>query len=755
MRRATLALVGLLAGCEYRRTTDAGPLHALPASAAVVLEKGKKVSIRVPPEVMADDQPMNIEVESSHRPEEDRRLVREGVKDLARVLSAVSGATVTIATIDAGEGYPIRVGSFVHQDVGAHAIYGQGYRAIVGKDGASLFGESGLATSYAIYELLDRLGCRWYFPGPYGEVLPKAGPIVLPILDVARAPSTLYRGVWYADDAWKRRNRQGGLLLDAGHALELRYVNKDDRAKHPEWRATVGGKAHEERLKWSNEALAKHVADRIVLLHAKDGAPTYSIAPDDGGDFDESPADRALDGGDFDPTTNRTSVTDRFMVLANRIATRVVLREPDLLLGFLAYSSYTRPPVREPVHPALVPQIAPITYSRAHPMDDDRVPGNKDLRAAIEGWAAKSRALSMYCYGWFLAEPVAPNPMITKWGHDVPWLLAHNVKLWQPETLPTFESNMHALTMSMRVAFDSKEKPADVFAALERDLYGEAAAAMHGYWAYVDELWVGTPEYAGGEHGHARRFTKERVGKMRALMDAAKGAAKTEIVKKRIELADDALSLFEDFMQMRWAFVEGRLDGLDAMGTAYMKRATGLGDKWEAASAFAKTYYAPEGIYAKYYESFQKISYDDAARLAKSHVVDHVLRDWSYATPKKSGTTHVGVDTWSALGLHDYFGTMTYETKAALPRVAGKRVLLWIGAVDGAFEVKVDGKPARFVPRPGGPKTPDSFAVPLAFDLTGLATATESTITIKATRKALDELGIGGITGPVIVAHER
>jgi hypothetical protein len=283
---------------------------------------------------------------------------------------------------------------------------------------------------------------------------------------------------------------------------------------------------------------------------------------------------------------------------------------------------------------------------------------------------------------------------------------------------------------------------------------------MRAYWRYVDRVWVDTPEYSGGEHGHARRFTKERLAKMRALMDAAKAAAKTDVEKKRVELADDSLSLFEEFMKMRVAFVDGRFDGLDEMGKAYMKRATSLGDKWEPAAAFAKTNYAPEGIYAKYYESFLQISYEDAARLAKTHAIDHVLRSFAFRTEggkvEKSGTTDVAVDSWSALGLHDYFGTMAYETKVTAKRPpAGKRALLWIGAVDGTLSVKVDGREARFVPRPGGPKTPDGFEVPLAFDVTPLLKDGDQTITIRATRKTLNELGIGGITGPVVLAHER
>ena len=42
-----------------------------------------------------------------------------------------------------------------------------------------LFGESDLAASYAIYGVLDELGCRWYMPSELGEVIPALPTITL------------------------------------------------------------------------------------------------------------------------------------------------------------------------------------------------------------------------------------------------------------------------------------------------------------------------------------------------------------------------------------------------------------------------------------------------------------------------------------------------------------------------------------------------------------------------------------------------
>ena len=116
---------------------------------------------------------------------------------------------------------------------------------------------------------------------------------------------------------------------------------------------------------------------------------------------------------------NCVSITDRYVNFCNRIAARVITKHPEAKLGFLAYVQFTRPPLRETVHPNLYPQVAPISYSRAHPMTDDSVPGNKDLRHLVDGWGRAKPAVSYYLYSWFLAEANAPNPLITKWSTDI------------------------------------------------------------------------------------------------------------------------------------------------------------------------------------------------------------------------------------------------------------------------------------------------------------------------------------------------
>ncbi len=56
-------------------------------------------------------------------------------------------------------------------------------------------------------------------------------------------------------------------------------------------------------------------------------------------------------------------------------------------------------------------------------------------------WSVTDR-ISYCAYGMNLAEITAPCPFITKWGTDIPILLAHNIVYWSPETMGGWESMM-------------------------------------------------------------------------------------------------------------------------------------------------------------------------------------------------------------------------------------------------------------------------------------------------------------------------
>ena len=321
-----------------------------------------RCTIFAPARVMAANQNVPRKDIPANAAETHRRRLRESVLDLALYLEKMSGASISVVTNVADvQGVALRIAEeaeTVFGPVGISVPGGQGYRVVVDKRGVGLFGEADLGSSYAIYDVLHGLGCRWYMPGELGEVIPSLSAVSLEAQDRTGRPHTLYRGIWYADDNYKRRNRTGGVSLSFGHALEG-YVSQELREQHPEWRAISGGKPQPRRLKWSVPGAAEALADGIIAyLDKTPGTTAISLSGDDGLGYDATD-DRKLDADDWDTAAGQVSITDRQVWLCNRIVELVNKKHPGIRYGLLAYAVSTRPPMAKTSLSALVAAICP------------------------------------------------------------------------------------------------------------------------------------------------------------------------------------------------------------------------------------------------------------------------------------------------------------------------------------------------------------------------------------------------------------
>ena len=71
-------------------------------------------------------------------------------------------------------------------------------------------------TEYAVYELLEQLGCRWFFPGEFGQVIPQQKTISIPQLDIQQTPSFVVRNIWTAGWADERVDHAPWLARNKG-----------------------------------------------------------------------------------------------------------------------------------------------------------------------------------------------------------------------------------------------------------------------------------------------------------------------------------------------------------------------------------------------------------------------------------------------------------------------------------------------------------------------------------------------------------
>jgi len=261
-------------------------------------------------------------------------------------------------------------------------------------------------TRWAAYELLERLGVRWLWPGPLGEVVPSTPDLRVPELDISYTPPIIQRAIrnlQYRERVqtgldklgftreqfeavhgdgrfWFTRQRlatQG--RFSYGHAFGHWW--DDYHEEHPDWFArqpngtrdqgNIGDRA---RLCVSNpEVVAKAAEEAMAKLAARPDLLCASISPNDGGRATFCLCDecRALDP----PEAPRVqiwhpkikpfevpSLTDRYVHFYNQVAAMVAKRFPDRYLAAYAYSAYRLPPVRDKLHPNVFIGFVGLSY---------------------------------------------------------------------------------------------------------------------------------------------------------------------------------------------------------------------------------------------------------------------------------------------------------------------------------------------------------------------------------------------------------
>ena len=776
-----VALTALLSCC-----VEAGDVR--------LADKGKaRCVVVVPPGSMSwegDDTPMRG-WNDSMEPEYVRRLQRDSVNDLAHYLGKIAGTTVDVAEgLPKGEKrLPILIGAEagkVFGSVGKTMAGKFAFRVVVGKKGIGLYGESEYGTSYAIYEFLHRLGCRWYMPSDLGECIPDWPTLDVPEMDLALAPATEWRRMERrtADADFQRRNRMNGTVLKATHGLHG-YITKEQREAHPEWCLHINGKPHPRCLRWTRQDVADAMADNIIARLDKSYVDTFSLSPGDYVVPTEDPEERKHDPEPrvWEPAANQWSVTDRLILLANRIAERIGKKYPNVKFGILVYVNYSMPPKKHNVHPNIIPTIAPIDFNRHHPMTWPGHPNETWLYDMVTGWGKVSKRLAYYAYGMNLAETSAPCPFITKWGTDIPVIMKSKCAFWMPETMGGWDSMMPGFYLSTRLTFYPDEKPDEILAEMWDRLYGAAAEPMAKYWHYIDRCWIDAREYAGGHFGYLKMFPPEKLAQARAYLDEALGRCKTLREHQRVELVSDYFALFELYMSMREDFANARFDKFSGAGWPVSNQEMWLGGYQFMGRRYKGTY-AGGSLAVPYFKWFCRKSYDDAGRLANKretpwlaapmlkwkyrHDADEKADELGWTKPdfddKDWKTTHVVRDTWSSLGHHNTMGRMAYRATATVRTVPeGKKVFLWIGSTDGSAKLFVNGKHVKYVV-PAKTRWNEKgdvidagsgYCVPVQFDVTGVVKPGANQITILCERKWLNELGTGGLMGPVVVYREK
>ncbi|NOZ24400.1 MAG: DUF4838 domain-containing protein [Planctomycetes bacterium] len=433
-----------------------------------------------------------------------------------------------------------------------------------------LLGKGDRGTIYSVYWLLEKhLGCRWVFPGPLGDIVPKKRSITVGELDESYEPDFRFRicagfnppacidwaikqrmqlyspspKMWAKEDMIKRGGFVKGTMHHAFHRL---FPAEQYFKEHPEYYGLFRGKRTASpsrgQLCLSNPEVVRlttEKANRFFEEHPD--AEFFSLCPDDNMNWCECENCRA-----FDSTTmerwGRTFpvVTDRLMAFVNQVAEGLEKKHPGKMIYTFAYQNYTDPPLKYmPRKNVIISLCHMVPACYAHPLKDPDCEKNVAFMKLLTGWTKIHKNMWYYAYTCKSMWQDMPWPIARRLAKDIRTLHAQGFQGFYSQG-----SGMRWGQLGVNMVLMTKllwDVDTDVEAVLDdyfRSSFGPAADAMKSYYNLLEKEFSQPGIYIHHEaREQAPQFLTAGVfAKCFGYLDAAeKAAAGDEKILARIK----------------------------------------------------------------------------------------------------------------------------------------------------------------------------------------------------------------------------
>lgn len=436
-----------------------------------------------------------------------------------------------------------------------------------------LVGGDARGTLYGAYELLERLGVRWFMPGELGEDVPSAETVLLPELDVRQGPAFRHVSglIWAGGPgapAWELRVKgRVGPTHSFGHNWRnVLALTPQNLEQTPELFAEVGGRrggssqlcsAHPEVVRLSVEAARRYFASNPQ-------SPLYSLSPNDGYGFCEDARCRAVDAlyGVSDG-----SHSDRFVHYANEVLAELERTHPDKQIGILAYVTHTAPPRSARPHRNYATLIThmPWSFCHAHAIDDPACPANRQFASYVRGWTGVASHVGVYdYYGHFFV--FAPWPIVHSIRRDVPYLHSLGIERFTSETQQNWANQGLNFYVAAKLLWDPRTDVDALLREYYARFYGRAAAPMRSYWERWETAMQATTAQGDASYQWLRMYTPALVAECGAFLSEAERLAEgdSDKVRRRVAFARTGFRFTDAFTRMLDAGVRHDLDGIRA-----------------------------------------------------------------------------------------------------------------------------------------------------------------------------------------------
>ncbi len=491
---------------------------------------------------------------------------RAAADELAAYLEKISGARLPVAT-DASppEGPLVLVGrsalTDAMPDLGIPAgrtkdlreegfvLKMRGERLVAAGNEAPPY----LGTRYAVVELLHLLGVRWFLPGAFGQVVPRAATVAVGPVDIVSRPDFPLRNFWehargtMGDECreWKIHHKLNPDAQDVfgvpGDGSIANFLPVEKFEAHPEWFALErDGKRTKDHPCTTSEEMIAAVTER-VKARARAGNAVSAFAPVDGNPRCWCARCAAIGNGfdgfgsnDRDPVPE-LSASNEWFYFVNRILAEVNREFPEHIVATNGYANRDIPPELPPdmrFNPSrtLTVMFANICACTIHAYDDPKCWQMRRQAQMVRGWCARSDKVWIYNYNYtMLVGKGTLTPMVHRIWRTIPFLKEcglvgfHDQDEcdWSLTGLPT-RFVRAALQWNVKTDVDA------LLADFYTKWYGPAARPMQEYHAALEDAFAAAPQ-----HGHEdvilpAIYTDALLARLDLAFAAAEGAVASD-----------------------------------------------------------------------------------------------------------------------------------------------------------------------------------------------------------------------------------
>ena len=453
-------------------------------------------------------------------------------------------------------------------------------------------GDNGRGVIYGAYDLLEHLGCRWFYPTEDAadpEVVPQQDTISVAAGAWAVASPMKYRicngSEWFfeirpapalkqlewamksryntmgwqadthtplekqyqqlADDGLLAELKKRDMLLHGpAHSFNLLLRAEDYMTNHPEWFGLRNGKRVPQTFAgaqfcWSNPEARKKFTDNVEAFARR--APQIHIlclVPFDGGQACE--CDQCKKAG----------ASNLLMLLMGEVIERLKTSRPDLLVETVGgYGAAMDPPDTAQIHPQQ--RVVWAHWGRGYTMgyDDDRY----DRKANLEKWRRAARGGITLCqyYTDNFAEPWVMSPFTVAMEGDRRYFQQKGIDSVYMLMWPRGYWWNHGLNgyLAGHCFYDFSLSPYDLLRDYAEHYFGpEAGPLLADYF----EAWARDPELCYHVRGDSRDRDRAVLAdqRKRLLDPAVKLVADDHLLAYRLGKVEKLHSLAERLMEV-------------------------------------------------------------------------------------------------------------------------------------------------------------------------------------------------------------